>query len=500
MDYCLNLFYTNKPAFLKSIQQGSIELNSLVIGLVLSCNQSDIQVSFDLLEILLLPLTLEKEDLQTAIAIKFLNETQKFPFLHEQELYLGELFCKFSKFLTNLKSSNASSALIAKYYHKAANFILMRFSKSEIFPMILKVLSKNQKFLPNFPVNIDEDTVQIIVKISKTHYLDDLNEFFQVFSSGIQVLKTKNPVEIGYYSEFIAKKLKEFAEFHKTENLNELNQLLDECKKLFIPNLFGEIENLLKGKIVEVPKSTEDSIGKSLLIKVTQKPYTDETPPETEKPNYSFFDSFHFRTHNPRATESPTRKDKFEHKHIAEPHTNTKNLGQRDQAKPIEEPKPEEPSKPSEVQSKISIKVLAKTYDDEEELKNEPISLNNSLSKSLIKSETEVRNQIKRIIYKYKNIFLETGKNLNEDIKKELMDLKESPIFPKTFYLEVKICIQEDNHPKVSQFWETLVEVSKNFIESHQVQAIKRELQGDREYRTGNYNRRGRGKIERRFN
>lgn len=491
MENCLSLFCSNKLDFLRSVQQGSIELNSLVIGLVLSCDQSEIQSSFDLLEILLLAASHKNENLQTAVVLKFLTETQKFPNLDEENLYLGELFCKLSKCLNNFTLPSNLSQIVSKQYSKAADFILARQSRTEIFPIIMKTLSKNKKFLADILANLDDDLVEVLDRLSKVHYLEDSQEFLSVFIEAVKVMKNKHRAEIVHSAEFAAKKLEKYIEHHKNDSLNEISQMLEESKQLFDPSVSMRMSKFLTVKKNEESlKTPEDSFNSSVSIKVSQKPYTDEKPPEIQKSSSSFFDNFHFQNHKVRNSDSPARRGKISQK-FEKSGQDEFNQGKNDVSQKAEN-KADEPKN----LEKPKIKAVSKSYDDEE-VKSKKTNLNDFLNNKQNFSETEIKIQIKKIISYCKNTYKETNKGCIEELTLELTNLSSNPCFAKSFYLEVKNCIQEDNSMQHHKFWEDLLEISKNFIEKHQIQAIKRDLEADRDNRTTSYNRRGRGRNAR---
>jgi hypothetical protein len=648
MDTSLHLYISSKSSFLDSIKGGSQELNSFVIGLVFSCNQSDISNEFDLLETLFTIISLKREDIQTAGILKFLQESQNYLKIYNTTIsYISELFCKFCKYISELKFTISQIEVFSQEFSKTAQEFVSLFCENDIFAIMLKAIMKNRPLLKCFLASVSDNLVRKIDELSKIHYLADLNEFCEVLEATCSVLEQGFTQDMRNLANFLLFKVQSYAKHHKNEDLTRISEILVRNSKVFPETevnqvnselsrySFGSllIDSQLKNKnplessrsedpntvyikpgqpsqvkmpdlnvekvkkdesnfekekkddlnvekvkkddlnvekakkddsnVEKVEKDDSKQTPKASLIKVVQKPYTDEPITQDEKSTESFFDTFRygklglensFKQHKQSAENrnyeeskesrksgfkglKPHEKERFfdtvEYKgkkyvkksgetnpysKLPNTHEKTHETKEKSPEKEENNSKPLEkqeinlnssindenntkPSEKEESKSKpelpststaLQIKIKPKSYEDEDLISDHqaPQSSNIPEPESTSKPEQEIKNLIIKLLLESLNSPEEDPNNLLNSLK----GLSRYPGFKKTLYLEILNLLKENsNFQEKINFWKNVVNISENFIEKHQVEAIRQRLSENQRQEYSAYNRRGRG-------
>ena len=139
------------------------------------------------------------------------------------------------------------------------------------------------------------------------------------------------------------------------------------------------------------------------------------------------------------------------------------------------------------------IKIKPKSYEDDDSL---PQGLNAEKieADSKSKPEQELKNLVNQFIHEKKRLFQQSGPKILHELSDGLKSFERFPGFKKTLYLEITSCIGDDtNRNENLAFWEEIANAAGNFIEKHQVEAIKKKFNDGENNGGHTYNRRGRG-------
>lgn len=474
METYLNIFASNRSQFVSSVKRGAIELNSFVVGLVLSTSALDMPENSDLLEILYLIYTNPTfDELRSSVALKFFKEINHYLKTNDSSnVYLCEIFCKFTQKFPLPNPSDPVFLNLSQIFSSVLDWNMKLFATKDLFPILLKLGVKYKQMLGGFSKCIDEDLAVAVNDYSKIHYLDDLSEFLSSFKKVIELINKKKRDKVEATVEFIAAKLGLYLSHQKNEDIREITKVYKENKTIFTQKTAEKLEELMKQDIIldlisteekkfinpsESPEKNALPANKSPIspnenpkigIKVVSKPYEDEEIPENSLKKVSFFNEFDYRNHHQHPKDqnfySRPKKEFKDNERVNE------------KPKKVYKKKQEEGSKQN---------FEKKNSDHEEEHKNETK-----------KTEPDIRLSIRNAILAQEPIFLDENLINAGILSQELRKASGNPDFCSILFTESSALISEINRSSKLNFWKSVLKVLKHLLDGDQIEKLKDSL------------------------